>query len=319
MTNEFNSFASMLTALPTDEACREYLEFKRWNGTPVCPHCGVVDANHYKLKNQGQFKGMYKCKNCKHRFTVTLGTMFEGSPISLRKWFIATYIFASHKKGISSHQLARDLGVTQKTAWFMLHRLRTTFTERENDLLGGEGVIVETDNTIVGGKVKNMSKSKRKEFKTYPWHSINDNKTIVTAYVERGGNVRFDVKDEGEKEAELLLKHVDKGSFLMTDDTHIYNKVAEKNYAGHEKVNHTKEEYVRDGYIHTNTIEGVFSLFDRMVVGIYHFISPKHMQAYCNESAFRYNSRKITDKARFDMALMLTQGVKLTYNVLTAK
>lgn len=319
MTQEFKSFASMLTALPTDAACREYLELKRWNGTPVCPHCGVADEKHYKLNVKGEFKGMYKCKSCKQRFTVTLGTMFEGSPIPLRKWFIAMFMFSAHKKGVSSHQLARDLDVTQKTAWFMLHRLRLTFADNSNTPIGGEGVIVETDTTYVGGKVPNMSKNKRREMKAYPWHNKWDNKTVVTGYIERGGTLRFDVKDAGEKEAELLAKHVEKGSFLMTDDTHIYNKVAEKLYSGHEQVNHTREEYVREGYIHTNTIEGVFSLLDRMILGIYHSITPKHMQSYCNELAFRHNSRKVTDKARFDMALVKTQGAKLKYAELIAK
>jgi transposase-like protein len=307
----------MLTALPTDAACREYLELKRWNGAPVCPHCGVADEKHYKLNVKGEFKGMYKCKSCKQRFTVTLGTMFEGSPISLRKWFIAMFMFSAHKKGISSHQLARDLGVTQKTAWFMLHRLRLTFGETTNEPLGGEGVIVEADTTIHGGKAKNMNNKKRKAFKGNHT-AANANKTAITAYVERGGNVRFDVMDKGETEKGLLEKHVDKGSFLMTDDTHVYNEVGEQ-MAGHEKVNHTRSEYVREGYIHTNTIEGAFSHFDRMIIGIYHSASAKHLQAYCNELGFRYNNRKITDKMRFDMALVKTQGAKLKYAELIAK
>ena len=317
MNTEFTSFAAMLTALPTDAACREYLEMKRWNGTPVCPHCGTVDAKHYKLNVKGEFKGMYKCKACKERFTVTVGTMFEGSPISLRKWFIATYIFASHKKGISSHQLARDLGVTQKTAWFMLHRLRTTFTEKDNEMLGGEGVIVETDVTYVGGKVSNMHKSKRKSMGKGKTPPPMQNKTLVSAYLERGGKIRFDVIDAHETEKELVKKHIDTDSVLMTDEAHCYKNVG-KEFAAHEFVRHTMNEYVR-GAAHTNTIEGAFSLLDRMIIGIYHYASPKHLQAYCNESGFRYNTRKITDKQRFDMALCMTAGVKLNYDTLIKK
>lgn len=319
MNTEFKSFASMLTALPDDKACREYLELKRWNGMPTCPHCGAIDANHYKLNVKGEFKGMYKCRSCKERFTVTVGTMFEGSPISLRKWFIATYIFSAHKKGVSSHQLARDLDVTQKTAWFMLHRLRLAFAETNNEPLGGEGVIVETDTTYVGGKVGNMSKNKRRDMKAYPWHNAFDNKTVVSAYIERGGTLRFDVVDRDENLPDLLRKHIDNGTFLMTDETRVYNKVADEKCSGHEQVNHGREEYVREKTIHTNTVEGVFSLFDRMVIGIYHSITPKHMQAYCNEFAFRHNSRKGTDKARFDIALCKTAGVKLPYSLLIAK
>lgn len=160
MNTNFNNFTAMITALPTDAACREYLELKRWGGTPVCPHCGVIDANHYKLNVKGEFKGMYKCKSCKERFTVILGTMFEGSPIPLRKWFIATFLFSAHKKGISSHQLARDLGVTQKTAWFMLHRLRQTFTDVEPKILSG---VVSLDESFIGGKERNKHADKRSE------------------------------------------------------------------------------------------------------------------------------------------------------------
>lgn len=316
MKIEFNSFAAMVTALPDEKACREYLEMKRWNGTPSCPHCGTVDANHYKLNVKGEFKGMYKCRGCKQRFTVTVGTIFEGSPIPLRKWFIATFIFSAHKKGISSHQLARDLDVTQKTAWFMLHRLRLAFMEMDGEPMGGEGVVVETDTTIVGGKVKNMSNSKRKEIKDNI-RGINDNKTAVIGYVERSNKVRFEVLDNGESEKELLKENVDPASVLMTDSATTYTTVG-KDFAHHGIVDHSKHEYVKEEVYHTNTIEGAFSLFDRMVIGIYHSVTPKHLQAYCNELGFRYNSRKITDKMRFDLALIKTNGVRLKYDTLIA-
>ncbi len=272
MIPQFNSFAAMVTALPTDKACREYLETQRWGGVPVCPHCGVVDANHYKLNVKGEFKGMYKCRSCKERFTVTMGTMFEGSPIPLRKWFMATFMFSAHKKGISSHQLARDLGVTQKTAWFMLHRLRLAFTDSNDSPLGGEGVVVETDVTIHGGKTKNMHNKKRAAM-LKDKSMRNDNKTSISAYIERGGNIRFDVIDHNENEPDLLRKHVDTDSVLMTDTANAYVKVG-KEFAHHASVDHTKDEYVRDGVIHTNTIEGAFSHFDRMVIGTYHSITP---------------------------------------------
>jgi|ERR1035437_8471010 transposase-like protein len=317
MTTNFNSFAAMLTALPTDNDCREYLELKRWNGTPVCPHCGVIDTNHYKLNVKGEFKGLYKCKSCKQRFTVLLGTMFEGSPISLRKWFIGTFLFSAHKKGVSSHQLARDLGVTQKTAWFMLHRLRLAFTDINESPLGGGGNIVEADSTVVGGKVKNMNNRKRKEIAERK-RGAYDNKTNVAGFIERNGNIRFDVIDGNEKESELVKKHVDTDTLLMTD-TGINYKAVGRDYLGHEMVDHSKSEYVREKVIHTNTIEGAFSHFDRMVMGTYHSLSPKHLQAYCNELGFRYNNRKITDKMRFDMALMQTSGAMLNYKTLIAK
>jgi transposase-like protein len=159
----FNSFASMLSALPDKTACRSYLQSKIWEGgVPTCPYCGSQE--HYILKTKGEFKGMYKCaaKGCKKRYTVTIGTMFEGSHIPLRKWFIAIYIFSMHKKGISSHQLATDLGITQKSAWFVLHRIREAFGIDDSDLMGGEGVVVEVDETYHGGKNANMSNKKRK-------------------------------------------------------------------------------------------------------------------------------------------------------------
>ncbi len=317
MNIDFNSFASMMRALPTDAACREYLEFHRWGNAPVCPHCAVVDEKHYKLTVKGEFKGMYKCRDCKQRFTVLLGTIFEGSPIPLHKWFIAIYMFSAHKKGISSHQLARDIKVTQTTAWFMLHRLRLTFTDTNESPLGGEGVIVETDTTIAGGKIKNMHKSKRKHMGKGKSTPIMQNKTAIAGFVERGGNIRFDVIDADECEKELVKKHIATDSVLMTDEAHCYVNVG-KEYASHESVRHSIDEYVR-GHAHTNTIEGAFSMFDRMYVGTYHSMSRKHMQAYCNELGFRYNNRKITDKARFDMALIRTEGVKLNYSTLIAK
>jgi transposase-like protein len=317
MILDFNSFASMVKALPTDNACREYLELQRWGGVPVCPHCGVIDVNHYKLNVKGEFKGLYKCKSCKHRFTVLLGTIFEGSPIPLQKWFIATYMFSAHKKGVSSHQLGRDLNVTQATAWFMLHRLRVAFTENNDSPLGGDGVVVEADNTIVGGKVKNMSNSKRRDIKDGK-RGINDNKTTVAGYIERSNKIRFDVMDSTESDKGLLAKHVDTGSVLMTDSATTYTTIG-KEYAHHGIVDHSKSEYVKDKIYHTNTLEGAFSLFDRMIIGIYHSVTPKHLQAYCNETAFRYNSRKITDKMRFDMALKCTDGAKLSYATLIAR
>ncbi len=156
-----NSFVDMLAALPTDTACREYLEYKNWGGIPTCPHCGSQNKDHWKLKVKGEFNGMYKCKEkvCKKRFTVTIKTMFEGSHLPLRKWFIAIYIFSLHKKGVSSHQLASDLGITQKSAWFMLSRIRKAFEPKKS---GGKiDGAVSCDETFVGGKNKNRHNDKK--------------------------------------------------------------------------------------------------------------------------------------------------------------
>lgn len=157
-TGKFNSFVQMLDALPDERSCRLFLENVRWDNKPVCPHCGSVNEHHYRLKTRGEFKGLYKCKDCRERFTVTVGTMFEGSHVPLRKWFIAMYIFSAHKKGISSIQLSKDLGITQKSAWFLLSRLRANFNKPCELCFNGT---IEADETFVGGKNRNRHASKK--------------------------------------------------------------------------------------------------------------------------------------------------------------
>jgi transposase-like protein len=315
MFAQFKTLPQLFDFFKDEATCLAYWENIHWGKTGVvCPHCG--SGSYYKT-NRG-----YKCKNleCQKKFTALVGTIFENTKIPLRKWFGAIYLCINHKKGISSLQLGRDLDLHPKSAWFLLHRIRETLMEKAPKVLGGEGCIVETDTTIVGGKVKNMHKSKRKSKgkKGKNRLTLMDNKTAVTAYIERGGNIRFDVKDEGENEKELVKKHVDTDSILMTDDANCYREVG-KEYAAHEVVNHSIDEYVREKVWHTNTIEGAFSHFDRMVIGVYHNISRKHMQAYANECAYRYNTRKITQPVRFEDAVLKCSGVRLKYDTLTAK
>ncbi len=315
----FKSFADMLSVFTDDSVCRTYLESKVWeNGVPTCPYC--KSNNHYILKTKGEFKGMYKCaaKGCKKRYTVTIGTMFEGTHVGLRKWFIAIYLFSLHKKGISSHQLATDLGITQKSAWFMLHRIREAFGIDDSDLMGGEGVVVEVDETYVGGKNVNMSNKKRKAIAAAKEARIEmeDNKTAIIGYLERGGKLRLQVMRKDVELPEYVSGGVAKDSVLMTDSFKPYSEVG-REYAFHGTVNHSKSEYVKDKVIHTNTIEGAFSLFDRMVIGIYHNVSPKHLQAYCNEHEFRYNNRKESVNDRFDFSLRNSK--KLPYAKLIAE
>lgn len=312
MFAQFKTLPQLFDFFKDENVCLEYWEQIRWNGNVTCPHCNA--ENPYRT-NRG-----YKCKNieCQKKFSALVGSIFENSKMPLRTWFAAIYLCANHKKGISSLQLSRDLGIHQKSAWFMLHRIRETLKEISPEALGGEGVIVEADTTIHGGKVKNMHKSKRKKI-SKPGSGLRDaNKSTIAAFVERGGMVRMDVLDNGETEKGLLGKHVDRGSFLMTDDANDYKNIG-KEFAAHEVVNHNLNEYVRDGYIHTNTIEGVFSLFDRMVIGTYHGVSKKHLQAYCNESSYRYNTRKAHGTNRFEDAVMKCSGVRLKYDNLIAK
>jgi len=311
MPQDFNSLIEVIEYFTDEKKCLDYLMAQRFDGAISCPHCG--GSKVYCFSDGIRFK----CGSCRQQFTAKVGTIFEGSKIPMKKWFTAIYLVTSHKKGISSHQLARDIKVTQKTGWFMLHRIRFALGQGSFDMpLGGEGVIVESDTTITGGKVKNMSNKKRKEIRE-GLRGINDNKASVAGYIERSGTIKFDVIAPNESEKELLTKHVDTTSVLMTDSATTYTTVG-KEFAHHGIVDHSKSEYVRDNVYHTNTIEGAFSLFDRMIIGIYHSVSVKHLQAYCNESAYRYNTRKMNEGNRVSLTVQKSNG-RLTYKSLISK
>lgn len=306
----FNSFAQMLEVLPDEKSCRNYLELLRWNNEPRCPHCGFKE--HYVLKTKGEFKGMYKCKNCKERYTVTVGTMFEGSHVPLRKWFIALWIFSSHKKGISSHQLGRDLGLTQKSAWFILHRIREAFTNSAPELLGN---IIEADEMFYGGENKNRHSNKK--VKEAQGRSVKD-KTPVFGMIERGGKLSTHVVTDTKAITlrPLIQQMIKEGSLVITDEWVSYPS-ATKGYP-HLVVKHKEGQYV-DGIAHTNTIENFWSLLSRGIYGIYHQVSPKHLQRYCEEFEYRFNERKISDKERFDMTILQTDNMRLSYKKLVNK
>ncbi len=309
MFAQFKTLPQLFDFFKDEETCIAYWERVRWNGNVTCPHCDA--ANPYKT-NRG-----YKCKNieCQKKFTAIVGTIFENTKMPLRTWFAAIYLCANHKKGISSLQLSRDLGIHQKSAWFLLHRIRETMKEIQALPLGGEGVVVEADTTVVGGKVRNMTNKKRRELSK---KGHNGNKTNIVGVVERSGSIRFDVVDKDETESGLVVKHIDKSSALMTDNAMNFHLIG-RDFAYHGTVDHGKGEYVKEKVIHTNTIEGAFSMFDRMYVGTYHYISNKHMQAYANECAYRYNTRKINSLMRFENAVLKCSGVRLKYDTLIAK
>jgi transposase-like protein len=308
---EFKTFAQMMEMLPDEAGCRNYLEKILWNNIPVCPHCGEENKDHYKLKTKGEFKGLYKCKGCRERFTVTVGSIFEGSHAPLRKWFIAMFIFASHKKGISSHQLAKDIGVTQKTAWFMLHRIRFAFNNKPKVKFTG---VTQMDETFIGGKSKNKHVDKRTA--ESQGRSVKD-KTPIFGMVNNGGDVHLTVIPDTKAKTikPIINEMVAKGSIVITDEWGAYNGL-NKDYS-HSVINHKNNEYVRGGF-HTNNIENFWSLLKRGIYGIYHQTSPQHLHRYCNEFSHRYNTRKMKDSDRFDMALKNVDG-RLTYKQLTAK
>jgi transposase-like protein len=247
----------MLAALPDETTCREYLEQKIWNGTPVCTHCGVVDANPYKLKTKGVFKSLYKCKSCRERFTITIGTMFEGSHIPLRKWFIAIYIFSLHKKGLSSHQLASDLGITQKSAWFMLSRIRKAFEpKKRGSKIDGAA---SCDETFIGGKNKNRHADKK--VKESQGRSVKD-KTPVFGIKHIGGDIHLTVVPDTKASTlkPIIEKLMESGSILITDEWLGYSGLS-KDF-NHVVINHRKNEYVRGGFT-TNSVENFWSLLKR--------------------------------------------------------
>ena len=312
ITKSFSSFVGMMAALPDDASCRTYLESKLWdNGTPTCPHCGLIDAAHYKLTAKGEFKGMYKCKSCKQRFNILVKTMFEGSHIGLRTWFIAIYIFSLHKKGISSHQLASDLSITQKSAWFMLSRIRNAFKQEiPTEKIDG---LFHADETYVGGKNKNKHADKKVEGSQ--GRSLKD-KTPVFGLMQTGGQVYTSVVPNTQAATlkPIIESMVAKGAIIVTDEWTAYKGLS-KNF-GHVVINHQENEYVR-GAFHNNNIEGFWSQMKRGIYGIYHQVSPKHLNKYCDEFSFRYNSRKASVNDKFDFSL--ENSTRLTYKALIAK
>ncbi|MGQ0739537.1 MAG: IS1595 family transposase [Bacteroidota bacterium] len=286
-----------------ETVCREHLISQRWpDGNVVCQYCGHTKC--YRIDGGERFK----CANnkCYKRFRVTVGTIFEASNIPLSKWFIAQYIIMSHKKGISSIQLGKDIGVTQKTAWFMLHRIREQLKADNSPLLSGT---VEIDETYCGGSVSNMNKKRREQNKVKPFV-----KAPLVAMVERDGNVLSKVMTGSTRDniIPFINENVADTAKIMTDTSSLYFPV--KDAYEHRAINHDQGQYV-DGSCHTNTVEGYFGLFKRMVYGIYHQVSTKHLQAYVDEHNFRYNSRKQKDVDRFTEALGNVEG-RLTYKAL---
>lgn len=293
-----------------EPAAIEKLESIVWPQGPVCPHCGGVDRI-YALKGKTTRPGLRKCGDCRKQFTVKVGTVFESSHIPLYKWFQAVYLMAASKKGFSAHQLHRTLEVTYKTAWFMAHRIREAMRDLFPEEMGGSGKFVEADETVIGGKERNKRKSRRN-----PKNIGAVGKEIAFSLVERGGKVRsFHVPAVNAKTLKPILKaHVNKGSFLMTDDAGQYRLIGPE-FAGFETVNHGADEYVR-GDAHTNTIEGYFSLLKRGITGVYHHVSQQHLRRYLGEFDFRYNNRAalgVDDTSRAFATLRGVVGKRLTY------
>ncbi len=288
------------------QSCRDYLAKERWNGIVICPYCGYDKC--YVIENGKRFK--CGSKECYKKFSVTVGTIFHASNIPLNKWFMAVYVLTAHKKGISSYQLGKDIGVSQKSAWFMMHRIREALKEDYPNLLDGT---VEIDETYIGGKMKNKHKEIRnKAHVDNVSHTAN--KTGVMGILERESEIRLKIIDSSKETLKgMVRKHVNKEATVITDSLISY-KGLDKEYKLHEVVNHIEEEFVR-GNFHTNSVEGAFSLLKRGIIGIYHQVSIKHLERYCDEFSYRYNNRKMKDADRFNVTLGRIEG-RLTYKQL---
>jgi transposase-like protein len=298
----------------SEEAARKHFEASRWPNGPICPHCGVVDEAT-ELKGKSTRPGVYNCRACDTPFTATIGTIFERSHIPMHKWLLAIHLMSASKKGISAHQLWRMLGFgSYRTAWFMAHRVRESMRElhpEDASPLGGEGKTVEIDETFVGGLEKNKHRSKRQHVGTG-----GAGKEAVFSLVERGGKVRSHHVPTvtGATLRPILKAQVHEATFVMTDEGATAKSLG-RGFEKHGMVNHSIGEYVR-GEIHTNTIEGYFSIFKRGINGVYHHVSQQHLKRYLAEFDFRYNERialGVNDSERAEKVLRGTVGKRMTY------
>ncbi len=286
-----------------DAKAREHLESLLWSDGPVCPRCGVFGDRITKLAGKSTRPGVYKCKDCRKPFSVTVGTVMERSKIPLAKWVLAAQLMASSKKGMSALQLMRMLGTNYETAWFLFHRLREAATVTGGGPLGGENKVIEADETYVGGKAKN------KAFGPPP------KKMAVFALLEREGGVRsFHVANVNARTLRpIIVKHASRKSHLMTDESAVYPTIGDE-FAGHSAVNHSRDEYVRlGGFVTTNSVESYFAILKRGVFGTYHNLSEAHLHRYLAEFDFRYNTRKISDAERAALLLKGAKGKRLLY------
>jgi transposase-like protein len=289
--------------LHDEQAAIDYVEARVWAHGRACPHCGGTER-HGKLAGKSTRLGVWKCYDCRKPFTVKIGTIFEDSPIKMHLWLQAILLMASGKKGGSANQLSRILGVTLKTAWFMGHRIRLAMST-QGGVMGSGGAVVEADETYFGAK-----DGKRKR-------AGHGHKHTVFALVERGGSVKSFHLDGPEKTSVQItaaLKDVSKDARIMTDNARWYRNIM-KPYASHEVVDHSKGEYVR-GDVHTNTVEGLFSVFKRGMVGTYQHCKEQHLHRYLSEFDFRYNNRaalKIDDQQRMENLVAGVAGKRLTY------
>jgi transposase-like protein len=312
MKNEVKTLSDAIRYFAGEQVCIDTVAAMRWPKGPVCPACESGEARQHWLKNQKRFQ----CRECGKQYSVKVNTIFEDSAIKLDKWLTAMWLLANCKNGISSYEIARSVGVTQKSAWFMLHRIREAMKNGSLKKLGRTGGPVEVDETFIGGKPKNMHKSKRQNLKA-DWYG---DKAVVMGMLDRDTReVRTKVIPNVKRstlQAEILKQIVPVGT-VYTDQHVGYDGLKAQQFI-HETVNHL-EEYV-NGEVHTQGIENFWSLLKRSLNGTYVAVEPFHLDRYADEQAFRFNNRKgKNDADRFRLALSQVTGKRLTYAELTGK
>jgi transposase-like protein len=291
------NLVSLVERFHDEDKCRRYLEGLRWPGGLECPRCGGKTISHITTRHQ------LDCDSCRYRFSVTAVTIFHDSHLPLWKWFLAVYLIVESKKGISANQLKRTLGVTYKTAWYLCHRIRAALNEVDAQLLKG---IVESDETFVGGRVEGEGRG------------YTDNKTIVVGALQRGGNIVLQVVRGRDRETlhGFIRENVSgDGEAIYTDEREASKGIADGD-TEHETVKHSDGEWVR-GDVHTNSLENVWSLLKRSIIGSYHQVSAKHLDAYLDELEFRFNNRENPYMFR-DAMLKLLLAETLPYAKLIA-
>jgi len=306
MPTDFKSLFDLLRAIPDEQAAIDHFTAIRWRNGEFCPLCGSTRLIHHFSDGK-----THKCADCRRRFSIKVGTIFQDTKISMQKWLMAIWLITSHKKGIASTTLARDIDVTQKTAWFMLHRLRqAAMTESFNVPLDGT---VEADETFIGGKEKNKHARDRKG-----GTQGGKGKEVVFGMLDRDGDLRTMHTNNlrAQTVQTIIREHVELGSTVMTDEHASFVGLSDDYY--HHAVNHSAGEYVRDYCIHTNGIESAWALMKRQIIGIHHFVSPKHLYRYLGEMTWRFNRREHEDGFRLNELLMAADRPKLDYRTLTA-
>ncbi len=281
----------------SEERCAEYLEGLRWPKGVRCPRCDSNKTSRIVKRAQ------YDCDSCRYQFSVKAGTIFHDSHLPLRKWFAAVYLMCESRKGVSANQLKRTLKVAYKTAWYLCHRIRAALKDTDTEPLEGT---VEVDETFVGGRVKGKGRG------------YKGNKSMVLGALERGGSIRLKVEKRRDRKTlhRFIREHTEPTTErIYTDDFEAYKGIEDED-TEHETVNHSAEEYVR-GDVHTNSVEGAFSLFKRSIVGAYHQVSAKHLPAYLDEFEFRFDNRNNPYLFR-DTLLKLIEAPKMEYKELIA-